>query len=112
MPTRTEPALSPGSRTHSCSAVYFRSSGYNAAPLAGRTSLVTALGMKLLVSARLGVLRLGSLAQGGDLDVLAGLDGDLALVERHVVDEPAGELQRRGEGLGITDDIDGERRLQ
>src|SRR4051812_24823034 len=34
MPMRTEPALSPGLRTHSCSAVYFRSSGYNAAPLA------------------------------------------------------------------------------
>src|SRR5688500_4152085 len=28
MPTRTEPSASPGVRTHSCSLVYFRFSGY------------------------------------------------------------------------------------
>src|SRR4051794_32623782 len=108
-----EPALSPGSRTHSCSAVYFRSSGYNAAPrlVLGRRSSDGA-GMNLLAPGRLGVLRLGRLAQGGDLDVLALLDGDLALVERDVVDEATGEPQCRGERLRVTDDVDGERRLE
>src|SRR5919107_1950463 len=30
MPMRTDPSASPGVRTHSCSLVYFRSSGYTA----------------------------------------------------------------------------------
>ena len=38
MPTRTEPSVSPGVRTHSCSVVYFRSSGYTGTPHVPRSA--------------------------------------------------------------------------
>src|SRR6478672_5361407 len=91
IPTRTEPSASPGVRTHSCSAVYFRSSGYTALLLDASVSMVpwvvtraTAIpgrlpGGRLRSQGRrgsgglCGVLR-GGLVERGDVERLLLLD--------------------------------------
>src|SRR3954453_3999441 len=100
MPTRTEDSASPGLRTHSCSLVYFRSSGNTAllcrgwlvggwlvdawlvVCLVGFTAL-TRRG-RLSGRPRLGVLRSRRLADAGDPDVAEPLDVDLAAHALHV----------------------------
>src|SRR6478609_2829934 len=94
MPIRTEPSCSPGWRTHSCSTVYLRSSGY----------------MQQTLLRRVGVLGLGQLH--GALDVerrqLLDLDGGAVLLEQ--VARAEGELDSGGQGVRVADHVDDVRR--
>src|SRR4051812_6332729 len=97
MPTRTEDSASPGVRTHSCSLVYFRSSGNTGL-------LVLGCGPgRLSGRSRVGVLRRRGLADGGDPNVPEPLDRDLPPDPLDVGDEAAGEVQRGGEGVRVPD---------
>src|SRR5690242_14189887 len=112
MPMRTDPAVSPGVRTHSCSAVYFRSSGNTVllgSWLLGRGSTYRP---RSAASARLRITRLRGRVQRRHPDVVAGVDPDLAVVETEVVDEAAREPQRRGESVRIADGVDHEGRTE
>src|SRR5215212_4926534 len=73
MPTRTDPSASPGVRTHSCSAVYFRSSGYTALLVVkrgsgGSTGRATCPSAGYRWSLGLCVLRRGRLPHRGDVE--------------------------------------------
>src|SRR5690348_13813448 len=113
MPIRTDPAVSPGVRTHSCSAVYFRSSG-NTLLLLGVVAgvLCTTYRQGSAGSRRLRVTRLRSPTQRGHLDVLALLDVHVRVVQLEVVLEPAREPERGGEAVRVTDRVDHERGSQ
>ena len=56
MPTRTEPSVSPGVRTHSCSLVYLRFSGYTGTPVLGRRWSGWGVSGRLLAGAGLRIL--------------------------------------------------------
>src|SRR4051794_36715143 len=125
MPTRTEDSASPGLRTHSCSLVYFRSSGNTALlclgwlvdgwSMAGRWAVGgTALTRRGRLSGRprLGVLRSRRLADAGDPDVAEPLDVDLAAHALHVGDEPSGEVECGGQRVRVADGLDDVRRLE
>src|SRR6478752_6551632 len=106
MPIRTEPACSPGSRTHSCSLVYFRSSGY--------TGLLGSGGdappVRLLRGVGLGVLRLARLHHGLDVErgELVDLDRGAPLLE--LVARPLGEVDSTVQGARLPDHVDDVRR--
>src|SRR5689334_16060339 len=109
MPTRTVPSVDPGSRTHSCSAVYFRSSGYTRLLLgwcwswswswcwSWGCSLILADGRVAGLLVRLGELGRGRADGRGDLDGPALVDVHGAADLLHVLDEAAVERQRRRE---------------
>src|SRR5262245_36550945 len=105
MPTRTDPSASPGVRTHSCSAVYFRSSGY--------TALLRGQGLSAGYSwsLGLGVLRGRRLPHRGDvhgvtpLEVHGGPGVALELRDRSV-DQLEGTAQR----VRVADRVDDVRR--
>src|SRR6476619_1633897 len=116
MPTRT--VASPG-RTHSCSLVYFRSSGYTALLVGCWSVLGSVLGRcsrsdacQLSGAAGLGVARRRGLAGGGDVDLVQLADFDLAADPLHLGDEAAGEVQGGGQRVRVADRVDGVRRLQ
>src|SRR6185436_1873194 len=106
MPIRIDPSDSPGLRTHSCSVVYFKSSGYNSSPPVG------AVVGRLLRARRVGELRSG----GGDdaLDVqrlqLDDVDGGAVVLE--LVDRALGEDETAGQGGRLADHVDDVRRLE
>src|SRR3954447_25726748 len=110
MPTRTDDsAPSPGSpagRTHSCSLVYFSSSG-NTALL-----VLDVVASRLSGRSGLGVLRRLRLSDAGDPNVAEALDGDLAPDALHVGHEAAGEVQGGGQRVRVPDRVDDVRRLQ
>src|SRR6478672_5193087 len=99
MPIRTDPSLSPGVRTHSCSAVYFRSSGYMAAGYPTRHASRSA-------AAGLRELRTHVVAHRRDVDALQLLDVDGRAVVEQLGARALGEGQRPGEGVRLTDDVD------
>src|SRR3954463_5236656 len=105
MPIRTDPSCSPGSRTHSCSVVYFRSSGYKASPPVGWAWGAPAV--RLLRGAGLRVLGLGQLHDALDVErgELVHVDGGAVLLE-----EVAGavrEVDARGrERVRVADHVD------
>src|SRR3954451_11449318 len=87
MPTRTEPSAWPGSRSHSCSAVYFRSSG---------NTLLLEIGFprRLLPGRGFGVAGLHRGAGHAHVDAVGLLDRHRAAVHLDVVGEAVLELQR------------------
>src|SRR3954464_10820203 len=105
MPMRTEPSASPGLRTHSCSEVYFRSSGYTA--LLCRHGLSAGYSWSL----GLGVLRGRGLTYGGDVERVELLQLDLrvgvALVLR---DRAVDQLERTPECVRVADRVEDVRR--
>src|SRR6476619_4053645 len=104
MPIRTEPSLSPGLRTHSCSAVYLRSSGYMSAgyPTGRRSRLAT--------TARLCVPGTHVGVGGGDLDALLLLGGDARPVVLQLRLRALGEGEAPGQGVRLADHVDDVRR--
>src|SRR3954454_7704340 len=106
MPTRRDPSASPGERTHSCSWVYFRSSGYTALLRWG------SLRAELRASLGLGELRGRGLADGGDVEglLLVDLDGGPGVLELR--DGTVDEAERSLEGVRLTDHVEDVRRGQ
>src|SRR3954471_17108600 len=105
MPMRIEPSASPGLRTHSCSEVYFRSSGYTA--LLRRHGLSAGYSWSL----GLGVLRGRGLAHGGDVEGVELLQADLGIGVALVLrDRAVDQLERTAERVRVTDRIEDERR--
>src|SRR3954468_10337315 len=105
MPTRTDPSTSPGVRTHSCSEVYFRSSGYTAL-LRGR-----GLSAGYSWSFCLGVLRCRRLAYGGDVQRVELVDADLgAGVVAELCNRTVDQLERAPQGVGVADRVQDVRR--
>src|SRR6476660_1927899 len=75
MPMRTEPSCSPGLRTHSCSVVYFRSTGYTGTPVgAGSVRSSGCDAGRLLRAVGLGVLGLLGLDDALDVERLELVD--------------------------------------
>src|SRR4051794_1183910 len=109
MPTRTEDAASPGVRTHSCSLVYLRSSGYTALL---RVVRLLDGARRLSGRGRLGVGRRAGLSHADDLDPVALLHVDLAADVLDLGDEAAGEVHRGGERVRVADRVDDVGRLQ
>src|SRR6478735_3613434 len=99
MPMRTDPSASPGTRTHSCSLVYFSSSGYTVTP-SPRGSWCWSCS-RLLVLARLGVARGISVDDRVDAHLVA-----------HPVDRAGGEVQRAGQRGRLPDHVDDVRRVE
>src|SRR3954452_22741748 len=99
MPMRTDPACSPGSRTHSCSLVYFRSSGYTGSPRVG----CGCASERLLRRVGLGVVRLPWGHHGLDVErpELDDVDGRAFVLE--LVLRPLGEVDRAVQGVRRTD---------
>src|SRR3954447_14416232 len=81
MPTRTEPSTSPGVRTHSCSLVYFRFSGYTWTPRGKGLDGSGAVSGRLLARRELRILRPGRFPDAGDLHRLEVLDADRGEVD-------------------------------
>src|SRR3954453_22687409 len=105
MPTRTDPSTSPGVRTHSCSEVYFRSSGY--------TALLRGHGLSAGYSWSfcLGVLRGGRLAYGGDVQRVEPVDAHVgARVVAELGDRTVDQLERAPQGVGVADRVEDVRR--
>src|SRR6478736_5228887 len=88
MPIRTEPACSPGSRTHSCSLVYFRSSGYTGSPRVG----CGCASERLLRRVGLGVVRLPRCHHGLDVERRELVDVDRRALVLELVLRPLGEV--------------------
>src|SRR5204862_1241681 len=90
IPTRTEPSVSPGMRTHSCSAVYFRSSGYTALlrPVPGLLG-PGACSRTLLLLRRLREARGRNVAGRRDLQLVEPLHVGRATDLLHLVDQPS-----------------------
>src|SRR5690349_6515658 len=124
IPIRTEPSASPGVRTHSCSAVYFRSSGYTAllgrqygrrygrrhGVLPGRLPGPCRRTKGRRGSVRLGELQGAGLVERGDVEPLLLADvhggpGVLELRDRTVV-QRQGAVQR----VGVPDHVEDVRR--
>src|SRR3954449_7057219 len=105
MPIRTEPSASPGLRTHSCSLVYLRSSGY--------TTLLGAGGFarrcRLSGARGLCVRRCAGVPHTHDLDPVTLLDRHLASDIADLGDEAAGEVHCRGQRVRVSDRVDDER---
>src|SRR6476469_9116667 len=104
MPIRTEPSLSPGLRTHSCSAVYFRSSGYIAAGYPTRRH--GAPGSRLGAAAGLRVLRTVVGVDRGDVDALELLGPHRGAVALELRLGALGERQAPGQRVWLPDDVD------
>src|SRR5436190_23791220 len=113
MPTRTDPSASPGVRTHSCSAVYFRSSGYTAllvvaawiASVTDRatTDRATCPSAGYPWSLGLGVLRRGRLPHRGDVEGVELVDVHRGVGVLELRDGPVHELERPAEGMWVAD---------
>ena len=107
MPTRTEPSCSPGRRSHSCSAVYFRSSGYKPR-LLGSGDVIR----RLLTLLRFGEVGLGSgrrtdsMSSERSSSTSTSPPSSVDLVARA---QPEGE--RLAQGIGLADHVDDVRRL-
>src|SRR5689334_12273218 len=112
MPIRTEPSLSPGLRTHSCSAVYFRSSGYKASPHRSAVGAGYCCGTGAWLLGGLGAGELGARRVDDALDVdrleLHHLDRGAVVLELRP--GAAGEDHAADEGAGLADDVDDVRR--
>src|SRR5256714_1128889 len=109
MPTRTVSPAPSGARTHSCSLVYLRSSGYMgcALPL-GSVLCCRWWGCRWWessVAARAGEPRGLRRPDGVHDDVLARLDRRVRALALEHLDHPAGDPQRRREGRGVADDL-------
>src|SRR6478735_12017181 len=106
MPMRTEPACSPGSRTHSCSLVYFRSSGYTGSPRVG----CGCASERLLRRVGLGVLSLRGSHHGLDVEggELVHVDGRALVLERGP--RTLREVDRAVQRAGLADDVEDVRR--
>src|SRR3954454_11864788 len=113
MPIRTAPSVSPGSRTHSCSAVYFKSSGYTALlrPVPGRLR-PGACSRTLLLLRRLREARGLDLVRRGHLHLVELLHPGPPAALFDLVDETAAEGHRGGEGVRLADRVHDVRRLQ
>src|SRR4051795_10347882 len=113
MPIRTAPSVSPGLRTHSCSAVYFRSSGYTALlrPVPGPLR-PGACWRTLLLLRGLRVARGDDLARRGDLQLVELLHVGPASDLLHLVDEAAAERHGGGKGVRVADRVHDVRRFQ
>src|SRR5690349_13679769 len=118
IPTRTEPSVSPGLRTHSCSLVYLRFSGYTRTPWRWGVGWVGGAGGagvsgRLLAAAGLRILRSFGLAHAGDVDGLELLDLDRGpVVGLQRLDRPGREGERRAQDVGVADHLEGVRRLE
>src|SRR6187549_2523620 len=111
MPTRTDPSCSPGSRTHSCSLVYFRSSGYTVSPRgSGRLTAVRLLRGGLLRRPGIGVLQLAWLDDRLDVDAGALVHRDGRALVLELVARSLGEVDRALEPVGLSDHVDDIRR--
>src|SRR6478735_10248022 len=111
MPMRTAPSCSPGSRTHSCSLVYFRSSGYTVSPRgSGRLTAVRLLLGGLLRRPGIGVLEPPGLDDRLDVDAdpLVDLYGGALVLE--LVARTLREVHGALEGVGVADHVDDVRR--
>src|SRR4029450_9432846 len=102
MPMRTLPWAWPGLRTHSCSAVYLRSSGYTIPPRSAR----------VVVRGRASVLRRRRLVHDVDDQLLMLRHRRGATVAGDRVDHALRELHRLGQGLRLSDHGEAVRRLQ
>src|SRR3954470_10566256 len=113
MPMRTEPSASPGLRTHSCSLVYLRSSGYTALLRSGSVP-ACCVARRLSGRAGPGVLRCRRLHDRGDLDLvgLPGLDASVDVGALDLVDEATFEVERGGQVMGAADGLDDVGRAQ
>src|SRR4051794_10115576 len=125
MPTRTDPSVSPGLRTHSCSVVYFRSSGYTGAPHVPKTVTSNLSGLFGAVHPRraippgrprgsfwLGELRTVGRVDRLDVDLLQLVDLDVGAVVAQLCGRSLVEHQRLVEGVRVADHVDDVRRRE
>src|SRR3569623_772507 len=105
MPTRTDPSVSPGERTHSCSSVYFRSSGYTALLEVGSDWSARYRG-----SPWLGILRRARLSHGGDVERVELLHVDRGVGVIELGDRPVHEVGCPVQRVRVADGVEHGRR--
>src|SRR5919107_4683133 len=111
IPIRTDPSCSPGVRNHSCSVVYFRSSGYKRTPV-GQRGAGAPDGGRLLPRVGFGVLRLPGVDHALDVERGELLDLELGTVVLELVRGSPREGERAGQRVRLADDVDDERRRE